>query len=69
MSVTNKTFPQLCATICINEIEPRKKKHGFRPPPALVALMAFAEVEGATMRKDTRRYLDAFYKLAAERCL
>jgi hypothetical protein len=66
--MSERTFPQLCAVICINEIEPRRKTHGFRPPSTLAYLIALAEFEKATTRKDTRRYLDAYYAKAAEPC-
>jgi hypothetical protein len=59
--MTERTFPQLCAVVMINDVVPRKKKHGVFPPPDFVHFLVKLEHMKAITRKDLRAYLDRYY--------
>lgn len=64
--MSERTFPQLCATVVINEIEPRAKRHaGARPPGAFVGALVALEHDKAITRKQLRRLVDNWYAEAA----
>ncbi len=59
--MSKRTFPQLLATIIINEVEPRRRKHGFGPPPEFSAALTLLEHEGEHDRRRTRQLLDEYF--------
>lgn len=64
--MSERTFPQLCATVVINEIEPRAKRSGgVRPPAAFVSALVALEQERVITRKELRGIVDGWYREAA----
>jgi hypothetical protein len=60
-----RTFPQLLATILINEIEPLCKKHGRRPPVDFSVALTVMEHEGKHTRHQTRALLKEYYAVSS----
>ena len=58
----DRSFPMFCFVILENEVEPRKSKYGFRPPPEFTGRLAFLEFSGAIRRQETRKILDMYYE-------
>ena len=61
-----RTLPQLCATLVINEYQPRKDKYGYWVPNELAGLLARLEHEKVITRKTHRAALDKFYESTEE---
>lgn len=61
-----RSWPSLCAVICINEVFPREKKYGFYIPPDICGALARLEYEGLITRRGLRRAYDKFYQLVEE---
>jgi hypothetical protein len=60
-----RTFPELCFVILMNEIEPRKEKYGFYIPALVAHKLSMDEFNGVSSRKVTREKLDQVYELLA----
>ena len=59
--MTEKTFPQLCCVILMNEIEPRNKKYKKIIDPEVTGFLAKLEFNKLITRKQLREELDILY--------
>jgi hypothetical protein len=62
-----RTLPQLCATICINEVFPREAKHKVKIPPEFAGMLARREFNGEITRKELRAAMDRACELLKDK--
>ena len=61
MTKPTRTFAQLCAVVCVNEVWPREKKYKCTIAPELVGVLVRREFDKAITRKQLRDVLDLMF--------